>query len=140
MNLYENVILEGDINDLRTPTRNLHYSDKLYLKRNDSMIYLGTYGQVRAKSDDLDGNLIDKDGTNYGHFNRPSIDENLFILKPEESVQKNSDNEKNTNAGNFKSRKSHSKRSYRRKSGRRKSYRRKSHSKRQHRRKSYRYR
>jgi hypothetical protein len=130
MNLYENVILEGDINDLRTPTRNLHYSDKLYLKRNGSMIYLGTYGEVRANSDDLDGNLIDKDGINYGHFNRPSIDENLFILKPEESVQKNSDGEKNTNAGNFKSRKSHSKRSHRKKSHRKKSRHRKSHYKR----------
>ena len=134
MNLYENVILESDINDLRTPTRNLHYSDKLYLKRNGSMIYLGTYGQVRSNSDNFDGNLIDKDGIDYGHFNRPSIDENLFILKLEESVQKNSDNEKNTNAGNFKSRKSHSKRSYRRKSHHKRRHRKKS------RRKSYRYR
>ena len=135
MNLYENVILEGDINNLRTPTRNLHDSDKLYLNRNGSMIYLGTYTQVRSNSDNFDGTLIDKDEINYGHFNRPSIDENLYILKPEESVQKNPDGKKNTNAGNFKSRTSYSKRSHRRKS-----HRRKSHHKRSHRRKSYRHR
>ena len=137
MNLYDNVILESDINYLRTPTRNLYDSDELYLNQNGSMIYLGTYSQVRNNSDNFEGTLIDKDGTNYGRIGRPLIDQNLFILKPE--VQKNPDNKKNTNAGNFKSIKSHSKRSYRRRSGRKRSYRRRSHHKRPHRRKSSRH-
>lgn len=72
-----------DFNYLATPTRAVHRTDKLYLYRNGKMIYLGTFSEARAKSQDSDApgyDIIGRDGTNYGSIYEPEIREYLFIL------------------------------------------------------------
>ena len=87
MNLsdYENITEINEFNYLATPTREVRSTDNLYLKHNGKMIYLGTYGEARTRSQDENSmmdQVIDKDGTNYGSFDDQSIYENLFILNP----------------------------------------------------------
>ncbi len=122
---YENINQVNEFNYLATPSRPVQPNDGLYLKRNDEMIYLGTYGQARARSNDENNmieNVIGIDGTNYGSFDSVAIDKNLFILKPSfpsgKSAKKVPEGEKNKGG---KKRKTRRRKSRHRKTRRRKS-------------------
>jgi hypothetical protein len=89
---YENINQINEFHFLATPTRPVQPIDKLYLRRNGEMIYLGTYSEARSRSEDraghygIDINVIGRDGTDYGSFESPSINENLFIKLPQHSL------------------------------------------------------
>lgn len=85
---YENINQMNEFDFLATPTRVVQPIDKLYLRRNGEMIYLGTYSEARSRSEDragpygVDINVIGIDGTNYGDFDSSGINQNLFIKLP----------------------------------------------------------
>jgi hypothetical protein len=86
---YEYINQINEFHFLATPTRPVQPIDKLYLRQNGEMIYLGTYSEARSRSEDragpygIDINVIGRDGTDYGSFESPSINENLFIKHPQ---------------------------------------------------------
>jgi hypothetical protein len=144
MNLsdYENITEINEFNYLATPTREVRSTDNLYLKHNGKMIYLGTYGEARTRSQDENSmmdQVIDKDGTNYGSFDDQSIYENLFILNPLKNLTikiptKKGGKTRRSYRKKSRSRKPYSRKSYRKKSRSRKPYSRKSHRKKSRRR------
>ncbi len=134
---YENITEINEFNFLATPTGPVQPTDGLYLRQNGEMIYLGTYGEARTRSNNnagqqqLEINVIGIDGTNYGSFDRSSIYENLFIFKPSvpsgKSAKKVPEGEKNKGGKKRKTRRRKScyKKSLRKRSRRKRSRRRK---------------
>jgi hypothetical protein len=55
-------------------------NDELFLRRNGSMISLGTYSEAKNRAERGQAHVIGIDGTNLGNFTTPEIDDNLFIL------------------------------------------------------------
>jgi hypothetical protein len=53
------------------------WNPEMFLRKNGDMISLGTY--LHAKSRSRNTSIIGIDGTNYGRFGTPEIDDNLFI-------------------------------------------------------------
>ena len=67
-------------NYLVTPLGEVERNDELFLRRNGSMISLGTYNEAQARIGGGRRYVLGIDGTNYGDFGTPEIDDNLFIL------------------------------------------------------------
>jgi len=67
------------LNYLATPVGVVGMNEELFLRRNGDMISLGTYSQARDRIGGGQSYLLGIDGTNYGNFGTPEIDDNLFI-------------------------------------------------------------
>jgi hypothetical protein len=66
-------------NYLETPVGRVEMNEELFLRRNGVMINLGTFSEADARAGPGKSNIIGIDGTNYGNFGTPTIDDNLFI-------------------------------------------------------------
>ena len=66
-------------NYLATPVGEVSLDQELFLRRKGAMISLGTYSQARARIGGGERYVLGIDGTNYGDFGTPEIDDNLFI-------------------------------------------------------------
>jgi len=66
-------------NYLATPVGPVGMNEELFLRRNGNMISLGTFSQARDRAQDGSNHVIGIDGTNYGKFGTPEINDNLFI-------------------------------------------------------------
>lgn len=74
------ITYNGGFNYLATPVGLVGMNEELFLRRNGDMISLGTYSQAQARIRGGYNNVLGIDGTNYGNFGTPEIDDNLFIL------------------------------------------------------------
>jgi hypothetical protein len=66
-------------NYLATPVGIVGMNEELFLRRNGDMISLGTYRQAQARIGGGHNYVLGIDGTNYGNFGTPEIEDNLFI-------------------------------------------------------------
>ena len=73
------ITLNYGFNYLATPVGPVGMNEELFLRRNGHMISLGTFNQAYNRAGGGSHYIIGIDGTNYGDFGTPEIDDNLFI-------------------------------------------------------------
>jgi hypothetical protein len=78
---YEKITQNFGFNHLATNTRIVQPADQLFLRRENNMQPLGTYREARMRAGTQDGAVVGSDGINYGDFDTPEINDNLFIRR-----------------------------------------------------------
>jgi len=76
---YIKITRSHGFNYLATPVGEVRDDQELFLRRNGDMIRLGTYNEAQARIGGGQNYVLGIDGTNYGNFGTPEIDDNLFI-------------------------------------------------------------